>query len=165
MLLPVLDSSAQEAAKLVIEHSSLFLLGKGYAEAIAHEISLKIKEVSYIHSEAYNASSFKHGPLAIIDPTARTPVIVLILNDCERENCISTYQQLIGRNATVIVITNCADKFDSEEAQLVVEIPDHGDLSAFYSVFFGQLLAYHLAIMKGYNPDKPRNLSKEITTK
>jgi glucosamine--fructose-6-phosphate aminotransferase (isomerizing) len=152
-------------ANNIYQHTSLFCLGRGFGEAIAREISLKIKEVSYIHAEAYNAGAFKHGPIAMIDSDKRTPVIVIVIKDSFYDDMATNYNQVKARNATIILLTNMADKLDTDGIDHIVNLPNDGMLSSFYAVFIGQMIAYYLAIAKGFNPDKPRNLSKELTTK
>lgn len=129
------------------------------------EISLKIKEVSYIHSEAYNASSFKHGPMAMIDPFQRTPVIIIVVKDNYFEDMVASFEQLKLRNANIILLTNASSEMEVSKIDYVVNLPTEGIMSSYYAVFFGQLIAYYFSLAKGLNPDKPRNLSKELTTK
>lgn len=126
---------------------------------------MKIKEVSYIHAEGYNAGTFKHGPMAMIDPLKRTPIIILVLKDNFYEDMISNYQQIKARNATVVLLTNCRSSLDIENIDFIVDLPNEGLMSSFYGNFVGQLIAYYISVERGYNPDKPRNLSKELTTK
>jgi glucosamine--fructose-6-phosphate aminotransferase (isomerizing) len=149
----------------IYNFNSLFCLGRGFGEAIAREISLKIKEVSYIHAEAYNAGTFKHGPIAMIDSDKRTPVICIVVRDSSLDDMVTNYNQLKSRNATIILLTNCEEKIDIDGVDYLIRLPDDGMMSSFYAVFAGQMIAYYLALAKGYNPDKPRQLSKELTTK
>ena len=125
---------------------------------------MKIKEVSYIHAEGYNAGAFKHGPIAMIDSDARTPVFCIIVKDNFYDDMLSAYLQAKSRNATIVLFTNCKDSLDTEGVEHIIEFPNKGLLSSFYSVFAGQMIAYYLAVEKGFNPDKPRQLAKEITT-
>ncbi len=156
-----------------MKFDSLFCLGKGFGEAIARyfifkfrEISLKIKEVSYIHAEGYNAGTFKHGPIAMIDSEIRTPVIIIVVKDNFYDDMVSNFQQIKSRNATTILLTNAGENdIETSGVDFLLRLPSEGILSSFYAVFIGQLIAYNLAVLKGYNPDKPRQLSKEITTK
>ena len=78
---------------------------------------------------------------------------------------VTSYSQIKARNATIILLTNCAEKLETNGVDFIFNLPLDGILSSFYAVFIGQLIAYYLAVAKGLNPDKPRQLSKEITTK
>lgn len=130
------------------------------------EIALKIKEVSYIHAEGYNAGTFKHGPIAMIDSKKRTPVIIIVVKDNFYDDMVSNYYQIKSRNATIVLITNVSEnELDTEGIDYIIRIPTEGMLSSFYAVFVGQLISYYLSVSRGINPDKPRQLSKEITTK
>jgi glucosamine--fructose-6-phosphate aminotransferase (isomerizing) len=126
---------------------------------------LKIKEVSYIHAEGYNAGSFKHGPLAMIDSEIRTPIIIIVVKDDFMDDMITSLQQIKARNATVILLTNIRSLLDSSNIDFIVDLPEEGLLSSFYGNFVGQLISYYISIELGYNPDKPRHLSKELTTR
>ncbi len=127
---------------------------------------MKIKEVSYIHAEGYNSGTFKHGPIAMIDSVKRTPVIIIVAKDNFYDDMVSNYLQIKSRNATVVLLTNASDKeLDIEGTDFVVNLPKEGLLSSFYAVFIGQMIAYYISVAKGLNPDKPRQLSKELTTK
>ncbi len=153
-------------AKSIVNFNSVFCLGKGFGEAIAKEISLKIKEVSYIHAEGYNAGTFKHGPIAMIDSEKRTPVIIIVIKDNFFEDMLANYNQIKSRNATIVLLTNATEnELDMDGVDHTVKLPREGLLSSFYACFIGQLIAYYIAVEKGLNPDKPRQLSKEITTK
>lgn len=163
--LPDFNNQAKEIAEKLCEYSSVFLIGKGFGEAIVKEIALKIKEVSYIHAEAFNAGTFKHGAIAMIDSVKRTPVIVIVVKDNWLDDMISNYNQIKARNATVVLMTDCKEEIDTEGIDSIVHIPKSGLMSSLYAVFVGQLIAYYCSVIKGYNPDKPRQLSKEITTK
>lgn len=143
--------------------NSIFILGKGYGESIAKEISLKIKEISYIHSEGYNSLNFKHGPIAMIDSESRTPVIIIVEKSNFFEESKSVFEMVKNKNAFLILITNTEDKLQLNGVDYIIPIPDQGFLSSLYALYFGQILSYDLAVRKGYNPDKPRNLSKEVT--
>ncbi len=102
----------------------------------------------------------------MIDSEIRTPVIIIVTKDNFYDDMASNYHQIKGRNATVVLLTNATEKeLDIEGIDFVVKLPNEGLLSSFYAVFIGQLIAYNLALLKGFNPDKPRQLSKELTTK
>ncbi len=159
------QEKCKKVAESVLHYNSLFCLGKGFGEAIAKEISLKIKEVSYIHAEGYNAGTFKHGPIAMIDSDKRTPIIVIVVKDNFYDDMVTNYNQIKSRNATTILLTNCADSLETNGVDFIFDLPSDGILSSFYAVFIGQMIAYYIAVGKGFNPDKPRQLSKELTTK
>jgi len=101
----------------------------------------------------------------MIDSESKTPVILIINKNEFYDDLVTSFNQLIGRNCTMILLTNCASSLECDKADIVCEFPDEGELSSFYAVFICQYLALNCAILKGYNVDKPRNLSKEITTK
>lgn len=101
----------------------------------------------------------------MIDSEKRTPVLIIVVKDNFFDDMVSNYNQIKARNATIILLTNCKDSLDTDGVDFVIELPKEGLLSSFYGVFAGQFLAYYLAISKGLDPDKPRQLSKEITTK
>jgi glucosamine--fructose-6-phosphate aminotransferase (isomerizing) len=126
---------------------------------------LKIKEVSYIHAEGYNAGTFKHGPIAMIDSNIRTPIIIIVVKDDFMDDMITSLQQIKARNATIILFTNIRNSLDTSNIDFIVDLPEEGLLSSFYGNFIGQLISYYISIELGFNPDKPRNLSKELTTK
>ena len=145
------------------QKKSIFVLGKSYGESIAKEIALKVKEVSYIHAEGLNALNFKHGPIAMIDPIEKTPVIIIVEKNDHFEQMKSVFEIVKHKNPTLILITNAANDLETKGVDFVVEIPNHGFLSSFYAIFIGQLLGYNICLEKDLNPDKPRNLSKEVT--
>ena len=126
---------------------------------------MKIKEVSYIHAEGYNAGTFKHGPMAMIDSVKRTPIIIIVIKDNFYDDMVSNFSQIKARNATIVLLTNCRSSLDTNNVDFVVDLPTEGLLSSFYGNFVGQLIAYYISVAKGFNPDKPRHLSKELTTK
>jgi glucosamine--fructose-6-phosphate aminotransferase (isomerizing) len=135
---------------------NMFLLGKGTDECIAKEGSLKIKEISYIHSEGYSASSLKHGPFALLEKDF--PVILLNLsgNDIKMQNCL---EEVKSRYAKTILISN-AKHYDSD---YFVCLPKNESYSSLLGIIPIQLLAYFISIKKGLNPDTPKNLAKVVT--
>ncbi len=158
MLLSNVESEAYgiSAHYETFDHPHLFILGKGKFEAIAREASLKIKEVSYIHSEAYSGSSLKHGPFALLEEGF--PVILLI----DRENeakMMNVYQEVRARDAEVLVVTNIPDLNVLHK----LEVPQLEHYDEILYIVLLQYLSYTLAIRRGYNPDKPRNLAKVVT--
>lgn len=146
---------------------NMFVLGKGYAEPIAHEGSLKIKEITYTHAEGYSGGALKHGPFALIEgpegKDGRTPVIVIILDDDHAMQMRTAAEEVKARGAQVIVITDkpkLAAGIDSDP----IVIPNNGPLTALIAALPLQLIAYELALIRGINPDVPRNLAKAVTT-
>lgn len=157
------NEQAKLISKEIFQHKSLFCLGRGFGESIAKEIALKIKEVSYIHAEGLNALNFKHGPISMVDPKVRTPVLIIVDKNDHFDDLKSVYEIVKHKNATMILITNAKEYLEVQGVDFIIDIPNDGFLSSFYSVFIGQLLAYYCCINKDLNPDKPRNLSKEVT--
>ena len=144
----------------------LFILGKGYAEPIAYEGALKIKECAYLHAEGYSGGALKHGPFALIEGSdgrdGATPIIMLILDDEYSAQMRCAAEEVLARGADVYIITDnpaLADGLDNEP----LVIPRNGPLTALTAVLPLQFLAYELAVLKGINPDVPRNLAKAVT--
>lgn len=143
------------------KHHSLFL-GRGEQYPIAMEGALKLKEISYIHAEAYAAGELKHGPLALID--AEMPVIVVAPNDELVEKLRSNVEEVRARGGLMYVFADKAVAFDSNETMKVMNVPTCSPLIApiIYTIPL-QLLSYHVAIIKGTDVDQPRNLAKSVT--
>jgi len=143
-----------------INKSNMFLLGKGSDEYIAKEGALKIKEISYIHSEGYSSSSLKHGPFALLDENF--PVIILNMDQTHRAKTLNCYQEVSSRNAPVLLITNDIS-ISSDVSCDIIYVPENKSYASLLGIIPIQLLAYHLSINKGINPDKPKNLAKVVT--
>ena len=143
-----------------INKSNMFLLGKGSDEFIAKEGALKIKEISYIHSEGYSSSSLKHGPFALLDENF--PVIILNMDQTHRAKTLNCYQEVSSRNAPVLIITNNIS-ISSDVSCDIIYVPENKSYASLLGIIPIQLLAYHLSINKGINPDKPKNLAKVVT--
>jgi len=143
-----------------IKSNNMFILGKGSDEYIAKEGSLKIKEISYIHSEGYSSSSLKHGPFALLDENF--PVIILNLDQTHRAKTLNCYQEVLARNSPVIFITNDESILTNIESDYIL-IPENKTYSSLLGILPIQILAYYLSIDKGINPDKPKNLAKVVT--
>ena len=143
------------------KHHSLFL-GRGEQYPIAMEGALKLKEISYIHAEAYAAGELKHGPLALID--AEMPVIVVAPNDELVEKLRSNVEEVRARGGLMYVFADKAVAFDSDDTMNVMNVPACSSLIApiIYTIPL-QLLSYHVAIIKGTDVDQPRNLAKSVT--
>ena len=137
-------------------------LGRGYNFPVALEGALKLKEISYIHAEGYPAAEMKHGPIALID--MYMPVIVLATNKSAYEKIVSNIQEVKARKGKVIAIVTEGDTQIKEIADFIIEIPEIEEpLTPLLSVIPLQLLAYHIAVMRGCHVDQPRNLAKSVT--
>ena len=143
-----------------IHINNMFLLGKGSDEYIAKEGSLKIKEISYIHSEGYSSSSLKHGPFALLDENF--PVIILNLDQSHRTKTLNCYQEVLSRNSPIIFITNDKCILNDIESEYIL-IPENKTYASLLGIIPIQLLAYYISINRGINPDKPKNLAKVVT--
>ena len=137
-------------------------LGRGVHYPIALEGALKLKEISYIHAEAYPAGELKHGPLALVDD--QMPVVVIAPNDSLLEKLKSNMQEVRARGGELFVLTDADSRFSESEGVHVIRTPRHiGVLSPIVHTIPVQLLAYHTALARGTDVDKPRNLAKSVT--
>ncbi|SDK72055.1 glutamine--fructose-6-phosphate transaminase [Methylophilus rhizosphaerae] len=149
------------AARFGDKEHALFL-GRGIHFPIAMEGALKLKEISYIHAEAYPAGELKHGPLALVD--SNMPVVVIAPNDALLEKVKSNMQEVKARGGELFVFADADSHFNASEGVHVIRTPRHvGVLSPVLHVIPVQLLAYHAALLKGTDVDKPRNLAKSVT--
>ncbi len=152
-------SIIQKIAKDIYELKDLFFLGRGIDYPVAMEGSLKLKEISYIHSEAYAGGELKHGPIALIENGF--PVIGILTDEKLVEKSVSNLQEVISRGAKTIIITN---QNLNKEFDYVIKIPKINKyLSPILSVIPLQLLSYYISKEKGLDVDKPRNLAKSVT--
>jgi glucosamine--fructose-6-phosphate aminotransferase (isomerizing) len=145
------------------QHANNFLyLGRGYNFPVALEGALKLKEISYIHAEGYPAAEMKHGPIALIDENM--PVVVLAPQSQHYEKVLSNIEEVKARKGRIIAVVTEGDKEISNLAEYVIQIPDTDEpFSPILSVIPLQLLAYHIAVMRGCDVDQPRNLAKSVT--
>ncbi len=149
------------ADKFTPKHHALFL-GRGLSYPIALEGALKLKEISYIHAEAYPAGELKHGPLALVD--SEMPVVVIAPNDTLLEKVKSNMQEVRARGGELFVFADADSHFSESEGVHVIRTPRHvGVLSPVVHAIPVQLLAYHTALKRGTDVDKPRNLAKSVT--
>nr|MBO2493800.1 glutamine--fructose-6-phosphate transaminase (isomerizing) [Clostridia bacterium] len=152
----------QRYADEVFNSSSIFYMGRGLDYAVAMEGSLKLKEISYIHSEAYAAGELKHGTIALIEDG--TPVVTLATQKALFEKTLSNIKEVKARGAFVIAVAMEGDTEIEEEADRVIYIPRVYDILApVLAVIPLQLFAYYVAVAKGCDVDKPRNLAKSVT--
>ncbi|MEO8304065.1 MAG: glutamine--fructose-6-phosphate transaminase (isomerizing) [Betaproteobacteria bacterium] len=155
---PQLIAWAESFAK---KQHALFL-GRGPHYPIALEGALKLKEISYIHAEAYPAGELKHGPLALVD--ADMPVVAIAPNDALLEKLKSNLQEVRARGGELYVVADLDSHLTSSEGIHVIRLPEHaGHLSPIVHTIPLQLLAYHAAVLRGSDVDKPRNLAKSVT--
>jgi glutamine---fructose-6-phosphate transaminase (isomerizing) len=149
------------AERFAKKENALFL-GRGLHYPIALEGALKLKEISYIHGEAYPAGELKHGPLALVD--SHMPVVAIAPNDALLEKLKSNLQEVRARGGELYVVADADSHIQSSEGVHVLRMPEHaGLLSPVVHTIPLQLLAYHTAVMRGTDVDKPRNLAKSVT--
>lgn len=149
-------------AEAFAQKDNALFLGRGLHYPIALEGALKLKEISYIHAEAYPAGELKHGPLALV--TSAMPVVTVAPNDALLEKLKSNMQEVRARGGVLYVLADSDTHIRSEEGLNVIRLPEHyGVLSPILHVVPLQLLAYHTALAKGTDVDKPRNLAKSVT--
>ncbi len=149
------------AEDFATKDNALFL-GRGLHYPIAMEGALKLKEISYIHAEAYPAGELKHGPLALV--TAAMPVVTVAPNDALLEKLKSNMHEVRARGGVLYVLADADTRLESSEGLHVIRMPEHyGELSPLLHVVPLQLLAYHTACARGTDVDKPRNLAKSVT--
>ena len=158
-----LDAEMQSLAERFADKHHALLLGRGAMYPIAMEGALKLKEISYIHAEAYPAGELKHGPLALVD--ADMPVIAVAPNNDLLEKLKSNLMEVRARGGELIVFADPEAGFESSEGVTVIQMPKHVSYFQAPSVYTIplQLLSYHVAVLKGTDVDQPRNLAKSVT--
>lgn len=157
-----LEPQIREWAKAFATKQHALFLGRGMHYPIALEGALKLKEISYIHAEAYPAGELKHGPLALVDKDM--PVVVIAPNDALLEKVKSNMQEVRARGGELFVFADLDSHFSASEGVHVIRTPRHvGVLSPILHTIPVQLLAYHAALLRGTDVDKPRNLAKSVT--
>jgi len=157
-----LDKDISKLAEQFANKQHALFLGRGLHYPIALEGALKLKEISYIHAEAYPAGELKHGPLALVDKDM--PVIAVAPNDTLLEKLKSNLQEVRARGGELFVFADANTRIQSSEGVHVMQMPEHaGFLSPILHTIPLQLLAYYVALQKGTDVDKPRNLAKSVT--
>ncbi|MEI6826740.1 MAG: glutamine--fructose-6-phosphate transaminase (isomerizing) [Desulfuromonadales bacterium] len=157
-----LNEYTEKVAKKYMNARDFLYLGRGKNFPIALEGALKLKEISYIHAEGYPAGEMKHGPIALIDEDV--PVVVLVPKGSTYEKTLSNMEEVIARSGRVIAICSAGDEEIHARVETAIEIPHlNEDLDPLLLSVPLQLLAYHIAVLKGTDVDQPRNLAKSVT--
>jgi len=158
-----LDAAIQALAEVFVDKRHALFLGRGSLHAIALEGALKLKEISYIHAEGYAAAELKHGPLALVDEDM--PVVAVAPNNELLEKLKSNLQEVRARGGKLFVFADPEAHMHSEEGVTIIEMPAPASALQAPVVFAIplQLLAYHVAVLKGTDVDQPRNLAKSLT--
>ena len=160
----ILESNAliEEIASVYKDASNALYLGRGSSFPVALEGALKLKEISYIHAEGYPAAEMKHGPIALIDD--KMPVLFIVPHDQTYEKVLSNIQEVQARKGRIIILTDKKSKELEKLSEHIIEIPQsHSRVFPILATIPLQLLAYHLAVIRGGDVDMPRNLAKSVT--
>lgn len=156
------DKIVEKIAGEFKDHRNFLYLGRGYNYPVALEGALKLKEISYIHAEGYPAAEMKHGPIALIDEDM--PVVVIATQDSTYEKIVSNIEEVKARRGRVIAVVSEGDTKLDNLVDYTIPIPMTSDLlQPIISIIPLQLLAYHIAVMRGCDVDQPRNLAKSVT--
>ncbi|XP_005804385.1 glutamine--fructose-6-phosphate aminotransferase [isomerizing] 1 [Xiphophorus maculatus] len=157
-----LDDEIQKLATELYQQKSVLIMGRGYHYATCLEGALKIKEITYMHSEGILAGELKHGPLALVDKLM--PVIMIIMRDHTYTKCQNALQQVVARQGRPILICDKDDHETIKNSSRTIKVPHCVDcLQGVLSVIPLQLLSFHLAVLRGFDVDCPRNLAKSVT--
>jgi glucosamine--fructose-6-phosphate aminotransferase (isomerizing) len=156
------DADVRRIAELYSHHNNFLYLGRGLNFPVALEGALKLKEISYIHAEGYPAAEMKHGPIALIDD--HMPVVFICTRDTAYDKVMSNMMEVRARKGRIIAIATEGDEDVRTRADHVLYVPQtHPSLQPLLSVIPLQLLAYHVAVIRGCDVDQPRNLAKSVT--
>jgi glucosamine--fructose-6-phosphate aminotransferase (isomerizing) len=158
-----LDADMRDLAEYFVDKHHALFLGRGVLHPIAMEGALKLKEISYIHAEAYPAGELKHGPLALVD--ADMPVVTVAPNNDLLEKLKSNLMEVRARGGQLIVFADPDAGISASDGVTVIQMPQHVSYfqaPAVYTIPL-QMLAYHVAVLKGTDVDQPRNLAKSVT--
>lgn len=159
MLNPRYDAHIKALAEKLKEQENMYIIGRGPNYPIALEAAIKIQEVSYIHAEGFAGGELKHGPIALI--SKGTPCIALVPNDETKRDITSNAVEIKSRGGYIIGVS----PENNEVFDYWIKVPDAGNASPIVNIIPIQLLAYHLAVLRGCDPDQPRNLAKSVTVK
>jgi glucosamine--fructose-6-phosphate aminotransferase (isomerizing) len=156
------NAALKKLARKYVRAEDFFFLGRGYTFPIALEGALKLKEISYIHAEGYSAAEMKHGPIALID--AKTPTVFVVPQDAMYEKTLANLAMIRARKGPIIAVATEGDKDIRKVANDVIYVPKTLDLlNPILASVPLQLFAYHIAVARGCDVDKPRNLAKSVT--
>lgn len=156
------DQKILELSKELYHEKSLLIMGRGFNYATCLEGALKVKELTYMHSEGILAGELKHGPLAMVDPSM--PIVMIMMDDPVKSKCLNAYQQVHARGGRPLLILNENDTELTSLDQKQIQVPKTVDcLQGLLSVIPLQLLSFHIAVLRGYDVDCPRNLAKSVT--
>ncbi len=157
-----INNQTLELAKIIKDSRNALYLGRGYLFPVALEGALKLKEISYIHAEGYPAAEMKHGPIALVDENM--PVVIVATKDNTYDKIINNIQEIKARKGKIIAIVSEGDGQISKIADHVLEVPETMPVfSGILAVIPLQLLSYHVAVLRGCDVDRPRNLAKSVT--
>ena len=164
MIREILDKTNEifRIAKQIKDSESIFFIGRGIGYPISLEGALKLKEISYIHAEAYPAGEMKHGPIALIDEDM--PVVAIVPKDPWYEKMLSQIEQTKARGGIVVAVATDGDELLPDIADHILWVPETPWLlSPVTTIIPLQLLAYYIAVLRGADVDQPRNLAKSVT--
>jgi glucosamine--fructose-6-phosphate aminotransferase (isomerizing) len=156
------SDAIRKIAQHYVHADDFFFLSRGYGFPVALEGALKLKEISYIHAEGYSAAEMKHGPIALIDP--KTPTVFLVPQDSMYDKTMANLAMIRARKGPILALATEGDKQIAKVADDVIYIPE--TLEPVYPILATiplQLFAYHIAVARGCDVDKPRNLAKSVT--
>jgi glucosamine--fructose-6-phosphate aminotransferase (isomerizing) len=156
------NDEVKKIAKIYARHNNFLYLGRSYNYPVALEGALKLKEISYVHAEGYPAAEMKHGPIALIDKDM--PSVVIAVKDSVYEKVITNMQEIRARGGKIIAVATEGDKGITKHAEHVIYVPKTMPIfTPLLTVIPLQLLAYHIAALRGCAIDQPRNLAKSVT--
>merc|ERR1712127_109854 len=158
------DKNILDLSQQLYHEKSLLIMGRGFNYATCMEGALKVKELTYMHSEGILSGELKHGPLAMVEPSM--PIVMIMMDDPVKSKCMNAYQQVSARGGKPVIIGNTGDQelTDLEHKLGLIQVPKTVDcLQGILSVIPMQLLSFHIAVLRGFDVDCPRNLAKSVT--
>jgi glutamine---fructose-6-phosphate transaminase (isomerizing) len=159
---PQLEQQVSQVADMLASRASCMFIGRGVGYPLALEGALKLKEISYIHAEAYPAGELKHGPIALLDQNL--PLIAIAQRSSTYDKLINNVEEVRAREAQVVAVATVGNEDIRRHSEYVMTVPDAPEpVSPLLGIIPLQLLAYHVALARGCNIDQPRNLAKSVT--